>query len=330
MTTSHDSMEPVQLSSIEAKDPEPLVFGKLDGVDHTIMFGDGGTGKGVIAAEWVAHLTNPRPGDGLEAPEAVLVLDYERHTQYEWRPRVEAFGGDLDRVFVLQPPKSILDDAIIDRLAVEVAKLRERFKCRVWLVVDSVVYAVAPLKAESSEVAASYSNAIGVIGAPTLSLAHVTKADADPRHPFGSGFWSNGARVTIGVSRVGEELDSNRRVVNKKTNQRAPFRSYEIPWMWVHDGLPEALETVDAGADVADQRARDAIWMQGYKTAKEIHALVSADGLEPVGEDAIYKALTRNTRKYFARDPATKGRGKVARWKAGPDVTKSVRTGVPE
>ena len=55
----------------------------------------------------------------------------------------------------------------------KVIQLSERFEAaRVWLMVDSVTYAIAHLEVERSVAAATYSNAIGVIAAPTLSLAH--------------------------------------------------------------------------------------------------------------------------------------------------------------
>lgn len=214
---------PVSLADVDAALPEDLLLDRIHPQEHTILYGDGGTGKGVIAAWWVARLTR----EGM----TVLVVDYEYHMNFEWRPRVEGFGGDMEKVAVLQPEKPIWEIA---------GWLRTQAAAYDVVVVDSVTYACVGEEVEKSVTATKYSMAVNLLGKPVLSIAHVTKTDAAPNHPFGSVFWSNGARVTVNVSRLkAEDPESPRVLKNTKTNQRGPFPSVAVRWDWLYqDGPP--------------------------------------------------------------------------------------------
>lgn len=216
---------PVLLSDVEPMIPDDPLLDRLHPQEHTILYGDGGTGKGVVAAWWVARLTR--------APlrKKVLVVDYEYHMNYEWRPRVEGFGGDMSRVAVVQPIRPIWEIA---------GWLRTQALEYDYVVVDSVTYACVGEEVEKSVTATKYSMAVNQLMKPVLSIAHVTKQNQDPNHPFGSIFWSNGARVTISISRQRpEEPDSPRVLRNPKTNQRGPFHPVTIDWGWLgNDGPP--------------------------------------------------------------------------------------------
>jgi hypothetical protein len=233
------------LREVDELDAKPLLLGKLDPQEHTILFGTGGSGKGVLAAWWAARLSL-----GEEDPiRDVLVLDYERHGRYEWRPRVRLFGGDqeggpLDRVHIYQPDRPVWQE--VDRLLAEM----ERFT-NPYLIIDSIGFAVGDLEAEKATTATKYIKAIQRIGVPTLSLAHTTKADADPRYPFGSVYWHNGARVTMSL--VGDGTEP-RVLTNKKTNQRAPFAPVEINWEWsaINDNFPRDLTEKGRSTSLTD------------------------------------------------------------------------------
>ena len=279
----------IPLSDVPTSEPAPLRLGYLDPADHTILFGDGGTGKGVVTAWWVALLS-------LQG-ELVLILDYERHARFEWRPRVEAFGGDLNRVFIVEPTEAIWD--VVDELAREVERVSAT-----WLVVDSVGYACIGAEVEKSATAIRYSAAVAQIGLPTASLAHTTKSDADPRHPFGSVFWSNGARMTIGMTGVGRE---RRVLTNKKTNQRAPFAPVAIDWDWIDSGLPSTLVERSVHLTVGD-RAYVALGENGSMTIEELAAAVSADGGGTAKEDSVQRALLRDSARFRGDG------GKPQRW----------------
>ena len=217
------------LSAVTAATPGLSLLGFLHPLEHTVLYGDGGTGKGVIAAWMVAKLTRLKPKH-----LRILIVDYEQHAQYEWRPRVEAFGGNMDEVLIVQPTHPIWEIAgwlkgQIERHAID------------FVVVDSVSYACVGQEVETSTTAVQYSMAVATLQRPVLSIAHVTKADLDPKHPFGSIMWSNGARVTIAVAVQGDDPDSPRVMRNSKTNQRAPFPMVAVDWTWVTDELPPDL-----------------------------------------------------------------------------------------
>src|SRR6185369_8012181 len=148
--------------------------------------------KGVVAAWWASRLVE-------DLDMRVLIVDYEEHARHEWRPRIERFLKDakrLEDVSIVQMQEPIWEEASGIRAICEELKID-------YVMVDSVTYACIGQEVEKSVTATQYSDAVKQWKRPTLSLAHTTKADADPRHPFGSVFWSNGARVTIGFVAVG-------------------------------------------------------------------------------------------------------------------------------
>lgn len=219
---------------IVATPQEPLLCGWVHPHDHTVLFGDGGTGKGVIAAYWAAELTR----QGLR----VLVVDYEQHASHEWKPRMDAFGADHDAWLAMQPTRPIWDEAATVRSVIDDQDVD-------LVIVDSAVYACAGTDAESSAAASQYSLAIAQFRKPVLTLAHVTKESGDPTrppsHPFGSVFWSNGARVTVRVSRTSDELTSDRRIEVRKSNQGQVPEPLLVEWDWT---ATQAIGTPRKGA----------------------------------------------------------------------------------
>lgn len=220
----------VPLLDVEPAEHVDLLLGWLHPNEHTILFGDGGTGKGVIAAWWATELAR----QGM----TVMVVDYEQHARHEWRPRVGAFCDDdpaiLGRVFYVQPVAPIWD--IAGWLRSEAERVGAQY-----LIVDSITYAAGGLEPEKATTAVKYTAAANAIGYPIMSIGHVTKSDADPRHPFGSVYWHNGARITIGVHRRDEAPDSDRIVKHRKANQGQHSADLAVDWSWLTTGLPKAL-----------------------------------------------------------------------------------------
>jgi hypothetical protein len=294
------------LSEIAESDPAALVLGRLDGEDHTILFGDGSTGKGVVSAWWVARLTR-------DHRDAVVILDYEAHARFEWRPRVRRFGGDLDRVIVAQPDRAIWG------IVAQVRALADELRSiegvgRVWLVVDSIGYACLGEEIEKSATATKYSKAIVEIGLPALSLAHTTKTDANPQHPFGSVFWSNGARVTIAMSGY---RDQPRRLENKKTNQRGAFDPVELDWSWSVGDAPTPADLIERQASKATPESRmiSALWAARRPlTMEEIAQAVNADEPEVPLETlrSVLKRDRKRTVRVFVEDGAEPNRVRTA------------------
>jgi len=279
-------------------EPPPLLLGMLDPDDYSIIFGAGGVGKGVVVAWWIARLTK-------DEGYTVLLLDYEQNTKREWGPRVKRFGGDLSRLRVVQTSAAIWD--VVDRVSEEADILRRDFDgAPTYLVIDSIGYAVGELNVEASATAIKYKKALNQINLPGLSLAHVTKENADPRYPFGSVFWHNNVRHTIGMSRKSEDNASPRVLKNRKANQRGEFAPVEVEWFGEHDPLPDALDFGAANFRTSD-RIIDAL-RPGAKTIAEITEAVNADGGDEVKESAVSQALRRS--KTFVSDGK-----KPAKWR---------------
>jgi hypothetical protein len=77
-----------------------LAFGKL-----AILDGDPGLGKSLLALDLCARLSTGRPfpdGSPAPGPASSIILNGEDGAEDTIRPRLQALGADLDRVFVLQ------------------------------------------------------------------------------------------------------------------------------------------------------------------------------------------------------------------------------------
>lgn len=286
-------------TDVDLTEPEPLLLGYLDPTDYTVMFGDGGTGKGVIAAYWIAELT--------KSGWVVLLLDYEQNTVMEWVPRVTRFGGDMTRLAVAQPDRALWD-ALPD-IHGSISEIKERFpEERIYAVIDSIGYAIGDLKLEDSSTATKYKKALNELRLPVLSLAHTVKSNADPRHPFGSTFWHNNVRHTIGVSRKDPEDEASPRVLkNRKVNRRSPFETVEIDWSWVHGDIPATLDFRAASMSTYS-RVMDVMVAAGAPmTTTQVATAVNADGGPEVTLAAVSRLLQR-------RDEFTSDGKKPANW----------------
>jgi hypothetical protein len=77
-----------------------LALGKL-----ALLDGDPGLGKSLVALDWCARLSTGRPfPDGKSGPglATAIVLNGEDDCAQTLRPRLQALGADLSRVFILQ------------------------------------------------------------------------------------------------------------------------------------------------------------------------------------------------------------------------------------
>src|SRR5438477_12129013 len=103
-TTSDESIGLRPASEIVARPvawlwPGRLALGKLAMLD-----GDPGVGKSLVTLDLCARLSTGQPfPDGSSGPGPCnsLVLDAEDDGEDTVRPRLQALGADLDRVFVL-------------------------------------------------------------------------------------------------------------------------------------------------------------------------------------------------------------------------------------
>jgi hypothetical protein len=177
--------------------PEPIFGSKLippiltaDG--PTILFGDGGSGKSLIALALGLSLHTGRVLiDGLE-PEAEVRVGF---LDWEWEGHVHK--RRMARLW----PTSDLPDLVYVKCDLPLRSEENRLRRIIkehglgFLIVDSVALAAGGAP-EEAEVAVQFFNTLRLLGLPTLCVAHVTKSEAKAAadKPFGSAFWANSAR----------------------------------------------------------------------------------------------------------------------------------------
>lgn len=237
------------LADIPADPPPPLLIDRLHPTGHTVLYGDGDTGKGVLASWWIVQLTR--------AGHRVLIVDFEDHPD-EWSSRIRKLGGGLDAVPMVHHVSPLSRSWTGERgplwkIAGTVRQIAERVEAE-YIVVDSIVPACYGYDSLKPEVPGLYAEGLQVLGLPVLSLAHATKSGED-RWPFGSVFWHNLARVTWSARKVG---GGGHQVLlkNRKHNQSAGHGRLLAVITWMDDlpgevdEKPYAVKLAEAIRDV--------------------------------------------------------------------------------
>jgi RecA-family ATPase len=86
--------------------------GRLALGSRSLLSGDPGLGKTFLALDWCARLSSGRPmpdGSPNPGPANAIVLSGEDDPKQTIRPRLEALGADLDRVFIPSPSDDFVD-----------------------------------------------------------------------------------------------------------------------------------------------------------------------------------------------------------------------------
>ena len=162
-----------------------------------VVFGPGGTGKtylDLLLAVGIAKGCDIFGQPCIQRP--VLYVDYES-TAVRIKARLLRIleGMDLDWAdlpFTYWPGRGRPLAEMVPALQ---RKIRETDTGL--LIVDSAALAAGG-EPEKAEVALRYFNALAALEIPSLTIAHVTKAEED-QHPFGSVFWHNSARLTWNI-----------------------------------------------------------------------------------------------------------------------------------
>lgn len=275
------------LTRIPHDPPPPLLLDRLDPTDATVLFGDGGAGKGTIASSWIVGLTM--------LGRRVLVLDYENHPD-EWSRRIHALGGveaaaEVLHVSPVSPRWQGARGAIWDH-ADDIRALVEATEAD-YLVVDSAVPACGATNPLDPEAPGQYFAAIARIGLPSLTLAHATKA-GELRFPFGSVFWHNLCRLSWAAQKQGGE-DSGHSVLltHRKGNNVARQGRYIVTVTW-HDGVPREVDEQAYSAKLSE--LIDEALAGGSLSVNEIVARLNADldAEDPrIKPDSVRAALRR-------------------------------------
>lgn len=157
-----------------------------------IWFGDGGTGKSLLALALA--------GDLVRRGVATLYVDWET-TASDHRDR-------LGRLFADQALPAVRYLRAEWALVHEVDRLRRVILAHdiAFVVLDSIAFGCDG-PPEAAESAAAYFRAVRQLRVGALLLAHQTKGENGDQRPFGSVFWHNGARASWYLKRSEAEGD---------------------------------------------------------------------------------------------------------------------------
>lgn len=181
--------------------PPPPFAGWLAPEGTTILYGDGGDGKGWIAASAIRGLRQ-------QHEIKTAILDFENHPT-EWAYRLDRLGVALNEVVYIQPGSTMVKWADA-RAAAMLHEAGVGF-----LVVDSATYASNVEDPYSPQTAMNYKQARLRLGnLPTLLLAHTSKSSSSSI--YGSVFWRNEARLTWNLKR--DYATGERSIVCMKAN----------------------------------------------------------------------------------------------------------------
>jgi len=257
----------------------PLLVERLEPIGHTILFGTGGAGKGILATEWLRRLL-------IRTDARVLIADYEDHAE-EWSRRFTGLGGDklrsrVQHVSPLGPGWRGTRGAIWDQ-ADELRALAMEWRAT-YLVVDSIVTACGATDPLKPEAAGQYAAALTRIGLPALSLAHLTK-NGQTTYPFGSVFWHNLARLTWSLTFSGQ---GGALLVNRKANNYPGGSRFTVDVTW-REGLPRVVSERRTMSRLAERIAE--VLIDHPDTVKGI--VTKLDAAREEGEDLLKAGSVR-------------------------------------
>ncbi len=290
--------------------PDQLAEPYLTPEDATVIFGPGGTGKGVFTCHLINRL--------VRAGHVVLLVDFEGHER-EWGSRLRGLGlsdEELDHVHYRAPfgPDWLADRGSLDEVADLLRVERYRLDAT-YLVVDS--YSVATSSGDAmggKQAAQEYFTALTRIGLPSLTIAHVAgAAEKWPARPFGSVFVHNLARETWAVEAIGDQAeDSDPDLIafgphtvelelrNRKANGRAKYPPQFVTFSFFPDGTIETSSTPPRQS-FADLAAA-VLAVTPNLNVKQIAAAIKEDTARIVSEQYLRLDLSRNPQR-FVMDP---------------------------
>lgn len=285
--------------------PPPQLAGAfLTPEGPTVIYGKGGTGKGVFACYLIAQL--------VRAGHVPMILDYEYHER-EWGSRLRGLGLTADELLQVKyrapfgpdwtartGPLSIVADLVRDDCDANGVTV---------LIVDSYSPATSNGDTMGGEAAArEYFTSLSRIGRPSLTIAHVAgNAEKFPDKPFGSVFIHNFARETWAVAKTTddddfdpEDNDYQPHVValelrHRKGNVGPKLRPQFATFSFLADGTIE-VDTTAAGRAVWEQAA--AVLDDGPMTIAEIARAIQEDTAETIATDTLIKALQRRPQTF--------------------------------
>ena len=167
--------------------------------EPTILYGDGGTHKSRTALLLAGTVATGRSiAPGIEAPTlagAVLYADWEQTAQVARGRLADLCGGRAPSgvIYVRCARPFVHEAERLGRIAMDCGA--------VLLVLDSVGFGLSG-SGSDDDVAASYFRELRGLGLSSLLIHHTPKV-GDPTRPYGSAYWTNGARLAWQMTATG-------------------------------------------------------------------------------------------------------------------------------
>jgi hypothetical protein len=281
--------------------PGRLAFGKL-----AILEGDPGLGKSFIALDLAARLTTGRPlpdGSPGPGPGNVIILNGEDGAEDTIRPRLQALGADLDRVFIMDRDDDEAGEPL--RLPADTKALDEaltRTGARL-VIIDPIVTFLDPgiLSGSDQSVRQALFPLILLArkhGCVILLVRHLNKSGGSQSVYRGGGSIGFLAACRSGWLVARDPRDAGRCVLAQVKNNLAlpqPSLAYSVQaepgaparlcWLGPSAWLADQLLAAAAGGPAATsprERARaflEAVLKDGPRTSREVWVAAQEEGL---------------------------------------------------
>jgi hypothetical protein len=227
---SHDWS--VNLEAITVEDEIPYLVPQLilEGLP-TILFGPGETGKTYFTLALALGVCETGMFIGRQCRMGrVLMVDYEG-TEVEVKRRLSKLGMTDFSGLIYWPGRGQPVSEMVPALSRAIAERDVAL-----LVVDSAALAVG---SDPQEVVAAtgYFRALSRLGVSSLTIAHMTKDERDDRHPFGSIFWYNSARLVWNI-KAAEDCPNPKHLglFCRKSNEDVRHKPFGVELTFAEDG----------------------------------------------------------------------------------------------
>lgn len=286
----------VTLTPRQAAGPRVLIHPLLPLNAISVLFGDGGAGKGYTAVALALAATHGMDLPGMRRPEKLtkaLYLDWES-TAADLEERVYLVAKGLkcsgEGLHYRRINRALADEA--QTLRAEVSRLGAGF-----LIVDSLAPACGPEPEGADALVRTY-NAIRSFGnVTTLVIAHMSKMAADQRNgaarPFGSVFVWNLARSVWELRRSGDTTTADLVVAlyHRKVNHGRVHEPLGLRFTFGANAVTMAGDSIQDAPDLLKRMSVAegirSVLKEGGMTTEEIAEALDQD------EDTVGRTLRR-------------------------------------
>lgn len=225
----------------EASTLEYLVYPVLPKGVPIICFGEGGTGKSLLAALFALILQVPKCGDTLgltinEEPSPVLYLDWEFNRDeliWRWAALLNGFKLKKRPIDYLECSKPLIDMA--DGLKEDIKSYGYKL-----IIIDSVLGAIGDNPNEAEPVQKLMSTIRSFKGVTALIIAHTSK-DKSPgqKTPYGSVYYTNLSRSAWECKsiKIPGEDELTTELHHRKTNRSKLELPIGLKWNFTDDAI---------------------------------------------------------------------------------------------